>query len=345
MVLFESMTGNTKRAAELIGGSATAAGDEVSVRSVTDIDFHELATADVVYIGTWVDGLVLFGQRPGRSGRLQKLIPVLDRKPVAVFNTYAINAGKALDKTARLLERKGALIVGKHKFRRDRLEVGVVPFGLVAGATPVTHGLGGAVAVGFSVIVFAGASQLAAIDVLGSGGSAFLAALAAWTINLRLMLYSASLAPYVAKERLRTRLWMSYVLTDQAYAVSINRWGEPAAEPRRRVPYYAGAAFLLWISWQLSTIAGVLLGNVLPDDVPLAFAVPLVFLVLLIPAINSKPAAVAAIVGGGAAVLAAELGAGNLALMVGAVSGIVAGTIADLRWPPPNLEIVTEPSG
>ena len=78
--------------------------------------------------------------------------------------------------------------------------VGVVPFGLVAGASPVDQGLGGAAAVGFSTIVFAGASQLAAIDVLGDGGSAFLAALAAWTINLRMVLHSASLAPHLARE-------------------------------------------------------------------------------------------------------------------------------------------------
>src|SRR4051812_11766369 len=128
VVLFESMTGNTKRAAELIGGSAAAAGDEVHVRSITDIDFAAVAAADVVYVGTWVDGLVLFGQRPGRSGRLRKLLPVLDRKPVAVFNTYAINAGKALAKTAKLLEEKGAVIVGQRQFRRDRLEVGVDDF-------------------------------------------------------------------------------------------------------------------------------------------------------------------------------------------------------------------------
>ena len=89
------MTGNTRRAAELIGGALAAQGDEVSVRPVTDIDFHELAIADVAFIGTWVDGLVLFGQRPGRAGRLWKL-PVLDRKPVGIFCTYAINAGKAL---------------------------------------------------------------------------------------------------------------------------------------------------------------------------------------------------------------------------------------------------------
>ena len=211
--------------------------------------------------------------------------------------------------------------------------VGVVPFGLVAGATPVAHGLGGGVAVGFSVIVFAGASQLAAIDVLGSGGSALVAALAAWTINLRLLLYSASLAPHLAQERLRTRLGLAYLLTDQAYAVSILRWGRHD-DPARRVPYYLGAALLLWVSWQLSTIAGVLVGATLPDDIPLEFAVPLVFLVLLVPAINSRPAAVAAAVGGGAAVVAAELGAGNLSLMVGALAGIVAGTLADLRWAP-----------
>jgi len=126
-VLFESMTGNTRRAAELIGGALAARGDEVSVRPVTDIDYHELAVADVAFIGTWVDGLVLFGQRPGRAGRLRKL-PVIDHKPVAVFCTYAINAGKALDKTASLLEERGAVIVGRHQFRRDRLEVGVAEF-------------------------------------------------------------------------------------------------------------------------------------------------------------------------------------------------------------------------
>lgn len=127
VVLFESLTGNTKRAAELIGGAAASAGDDVSVRSIVDIDFAELARADVVYVGTWVDGFVLFGHRPGRAGRLRKL-PVLDRKPVAVFMTYAVHAGKALDRTARLLEGKGARIAGKHLFRRDRLEDGVVDF-------------------------------------------------------------------------------------------------------------------------------------------------------------------------------------------------------------------------
>lgn len=207
--------------------------------------------------------------------------------------------------------------------------VGVVPFGLVAGATPVAHGLSGWVAVGFSTIVFAGASQLAAIDVLADGGSAAVAVIAACTINLRLLLYGASLAPHLAHERLRRRIAAAYLLTDQAYAVSIDRWtrGEP---PERRLPFYLGAGGLLWVSWQVATLAGVALGNGVPDDLPLSFAIPLVFLVLLVPTFVSRPAVIAALAGGVAAVLTAEAGGGDLSILAGAVTGIVAGAVAEI---------------
>jgi predicted branched-subunit amino acid permease len=210
--------------------------------------------------------------------------------------------------------------------------VGVIPFGLVAGATPGENGLGGAAANGFSTIVFAGASQLAAIDVLGDGGSALVAAMAAWTINLRMLLYSASLAPYLSHLPLRDRLGVAYLLTDQAYAVSIQQWtgDDDPLPPERRLPYYVGAGLFLWSTWQVATIVGVLVGPVIPEDVPLEFAVPLVFLVLLVPALSSMPAVVAALGGGFGAVIAAEAGAGSSSIMVGAVTGIVAGAIADI---------------
>jgi predicted branched-subunit amino acid permease len=237
--------------------------------------------------------------------------------------------------------------------------VGIIPFGLIAGATPVTDGLGGASAVGLSTIVFAGASQLAAADVLAEGGSAVVAVLAACTINLRLLLYSASIAPYLAEEPLRRRLAAAYLLTDQAYAVSITRWspdtdavdpdaadtdaagtdaagtdaaGTDAAgtDAGRRFPFYLGAGLLLWSVWQVSTIVGVLVGAAVPADVPLDFAVPLVFLVLLVPALTARPALIAAVVGGGGAVAAAEAGSGPLYVIVGALSGIAAGALAEV---------------
>lgn len=207
--------------------------------------------------------------------------------------------------------------------------VGVIPFGLVAGATVAASGFGLWAAVGLSTIVFAGASQLAATEVLAGGGSAAVAALAACTINLRMLLYSASLAPHLSSEPLRRRLFAAYLLTDQAYAVSITRWTAEGDERERHVPFYVGGAALLWVVWQVSTVVGALIGAAVPEDLPLDFAVPLVFLVLLVPVVTSRPAAVAALVGGGTAVAAAEAGAGPLSVMAGALAGIAAGATAE----------------
>lgn len=234
--------------------------------------------------------------------------------------------------------------------------VGVIPFGLVAGATPATTGLGGGTSIGLSTIVFAGASQLAAADVLADGGSALVAVIAACTINLRMLLYSASLAPHLTHVSLRRRMFMAYVLTDQAYAVSITRWsgetvrageGAPTSELDRRVPYYIGAALTLWANWQICTILGVLIGTAVPESLPLDFAVPLVFLVLLVPTITTTPAAVAALIGGGTAVLSAEAGAGHLAVLFGALAGIAAGAlteaVAERRTPRDDTPLAPDP--
>ena len=211
--------------------------------------------------------------------------------------------------------------------------IGVVPFGLVAGATPADGGLGVGVAAGFSTFLFAGASQLAAVDVLVHGGTVLVAVLAACTINLRMMLYSASLAPYLTRDRLRWRLLASYLLVDQVYAVAVIRWSDPddpVSAPEARIPFMIGAGLLLWTSWQTMTLLGAALGSALPESLPLGFAVPLVFLVLLIPSLNTRPAVVAALGGGLGAVVAAELGAGHASVIVGAFTGIAGGALAEI---------------
>src|SRR5581483_1684566 len=205
--------------------------------------------------------------------------------------------------------------------------IGVVPFGLVVGATSVSHHLGTGAAMGLSTIVFAGASQLAVLQTLAGGGSAIVAAIAAWTINLRILLYSASLAPELPHESTARRLGAAYFLTDQAYAVSITRWKVEHSPAEGRLSFYMGAGVTLWVVWEIATLVGALVGSAVPSDVPLDFAIPLVFLVLLIPTLISVPAVVAAAAGGGAAVAAAELGAGGLYIVVGAAVGIAAGVI------------------
>jgi hypothetical protein len=140
VVIYESMTGNTARAARLIGAAAEAAGAEVAVFPIDQIGLKELAEADIVFVGTWVDGLVLFGHRPGRKGKLQRM-PVIDGKRAAIFMSYAIHAGKALDRFARVVEERGATVVARRLFRRDHLEAGVDDFVHNAlAAVPATNG-------------------------------------------------------------------------------------------------------------------------------------------------------------------------------------------------------------
>src|ERR671919_605965 len=134
VVIYESLSGNTARAPRLIGEAVAGEGVEVAIYPITNIGLKDLAAADIVFVGTWVDGLVLFGHRPGRAGRIRAM-PVLDGKRVAAFMTYAVHAGKALDRFGRVLEERGATLVASTLLRRDRLGRGIVDFVSAALAT------------------------------------------------------------------------------------------------------------------------------------------------------------------------------------------------------------------
>ena len=128
IVVYESLTGKTAKAANLIAADLAAAGVPVTaVSNVTDIDLQALAEADLVIVGTWVDGLVFFGQRPGRQGRLWGL-PALAGKQAVVYVTYAIDAGKALDKLTAIVQSRGAEVLGGMTIRRDDLAGGAKEF-------------------------------------------------------------------------------------------------------------------------------------------------------------------------------------------------------------------------
>lgn len=123
VVLYESLTGNTRRAAELIGAELVAAGEEAVVCPVTAVDYQALAEADLVVVGSWTDGVLIAGQRPGRVGRIKHL-PVMDRKRCVVFCTYAVNPGKTLQKLGAVLEGLGADVRGGMAIKRTDLEGG-----------------------------------------------------------------------------------------------------------------------------------------------------------------------------------------------------------------------------
>lgn len=201
--------------------------------------------------------------------------------------------------------------------------LGVAPFGLVAGAAAVEAGLSVAQALGLSVVVFAGASQLAAIDLLGRDAALAVVVGTALVINARMFMYSASIAPYFHRVEARTRALVAYLLTDQAYALSLAKFRESETS----VAYYLGVATTLWAVWVACTAVGAVVGARLPAWLPLGFAVPLTFLAILVPAVVDRASLVAALAGGGVAVAGVGLPY-NLGLLAGAMAGIAAG----LAW-------------
>lgn len=127
VVIYESLTGNTRRAAEVAAARMQERGATVSVCNVTAIDHQALSEADLVVVGSWVDGILVVGQRPGRAARIARM-PVVAGKRCVVYCTYALNPGKTLDKMTRLLTSRGAEVLGGMAIRRNDIEAGAARF-------------------------------------------------------------------------------------------------------------------------------------------------------------------------------------------------------------------------
>ena len=193
---------------------------------------------------------------------------------------------------------------------------------MIAGVAAVGVGIPAVQTLAMSVVIFAGASQLAAIELIGRNAPAAVVVLTVLVINLRHVMYSASLAPHFRRQSARWKGLLAYLLVDQVYALSILEFENDEETSRRW--YYLGVATPLWLTWQTATVAGIIFGARTPEGWHLEFAVPLVFLAVLVPAVTDRATAAAALVGGSVAVAAAGLPY-NLGLIVAAVVGVGAG--------------------
>lgn len=231
------------------------------------------------------------------------------------------------------------------------LLLGVAPFGMIYGIAALAAGVPAWLAQLASAVVFAGAAQLVIVQMLAAGAGFVPIALTSGLLNLRHVLYSASMAEYVRHLPRRWRLLLAYVLTDEAYAVAVLRYQrrEPAppavdrgsgrggsrdtpAHEDLRHWYFLGAGFTLWAGWQLSTAAGLLFGATIPAEWELDFAVPLTFIALLTLLLRERAGHAAALVAGlGALAFAA------LPYKLGLVAAIVLGLLAG-AWTVRRLE-------
>lgn len=207
------------------------------------------------------------------------------------------------------------------------LLVGAAPFGMIYGVLAVDAGIPVLPAQLMSLIVFAGSAQFIAAQLIGAGTSGFVVVLTVFIVNLRHALYSASIAPHTGGLPRGWKWLLGYLLTDEAYAVAINRYGAAGAQ---RHWYFLGAGAGLWVTWQAATAIGIFLGTEIPAGWSLDFALALTFIAIVVPGLKARADVVAALVGGAVALLAWGLPY-RLGLIVAAFAGIAAGLMVARR--------------
>ncbi len=233
--------------------------------------------------------------------------------------------------------------------------IGVAPFGMIYGVLALEAGIQPGDAQAISAVLFAGSSQMILTQLIHTGTPALVMVLTIFVVNLRHALYSASLAPYVQRLPVRWKLLLSYLLTDEAYAVTVLHYEtlyetldevSPVGAERQTQPvtqsvaqpaavryahwFFLGAGLALWSTWQLSTAAGIFLGAVVPGSWSLDFTLALTFIALVVPTLKDRPVVAAALVAGIVSILTFQVPY-RLGLILAALAGVVAGMLVEGR--------------
>ena len=207
------------------------------------------------------------------------------------------------------------------------LMIGVIPFGMIYGILAIAAGLPPSVAQAMSFIIFAGSSQFVSAQLFGLGVPAIVNIFTIGVINLRHALYSASVASYLQKLPTRWKLILAYLLTDEAYAVTILHYQQDS-DDRYKHWFFLGSGLTLWTTWQLSTAAGIFLGANVPASWSLDFTLALIFIALVVPSLKDKASLGAALSAGAAAVILFNFPL-KTGLLVASLIGIVVGIMSE----------------
>ena len=204
------------------------------------------------------------------------------------------------------------------------LWLGITPYGVAFGLLGPTVGLGTHATVAMSLLVFAGSAQFIALGLLGSGASYALIVLTTLVVNLRHLLYAASLAPHLRQLSGAWKALVSFLLADETYAIVIDRFQAPGATADHG--FYLGVGLIVYLDWALSTALGLTLGGLVPDPLALGldFALPATFIGLLVPQLRSRGAWVALCVSGVVVLLGSGL-PGRLDILLATIVATTAG--------------------
>ncbi len=207
----------------------------------------------------------------------------------------------------------------------------VGPFGLLFGVIATEAGLNVIQTMAMTILVIAGAAQFAAVQLLVENAPVFVVILTGLAVNMRMAMYSASIAPHIGKAATWKRILLSYLLVDQSYAVAILKYEKsPELTASQKTTYFFGAMSPIAVVWYASTYIGIVAGSNIPPEYALDFAIPITFLALVGPNLRSLPHLAAAIVSVLVSLLLIELPY-NLWLIIAALLAMMTGAYLEKR--------------
>ena len=205
------------------------------------------------------------------------------------------------------------------------LMIPVVPFGLIFGVLAIDVGFTPLQAMGMSLIVFGGASQIVLLQLFSGGASSLVIISSVGAVNSRHLLYGAVVSEHLSDLKLIWKIIISYFLIDQAFAIS-NEYFKKNKE-RNRYFHLVGGGAACWIIWQSTTLLGIILGSAIPEKLGLSFAVPLTFLALLVNDFRKFTNLVVIIVSGSVATLGYNFIPFKAYVIVAALAGLLTAMI------------------
>lgn len=214
---------------------------------------------------------------------------------------------------------------------RDTLPLllGAFPFGMIYGALAIASGLSPAATMTMSALVFAGSSQFIAVGLVAAQTPVAIIIATTLIVNLRHMLYSATLLPHLKQLPQRWRVPLAFWLTDETFAVAVRRYARRDSAGGAHW-YQLGSSIAMYLNWQLWTLLGMIVGDRIPDasNWGLDVAMPVTFIGMIIPFVKTVPMAVCILTAGAAALLTLGLPY-KLGILVSALAGIAAGMAAE----------------
>ncbi|MGC3938257.1 AzlC family ABC transporter permease [Roseobacter sp. EG26] len=205
----------------------------------------------------------------------------------------------------------------------------VGPFAMLFGVLATEAGLNILETLAFSAVVFAGAAQFTALQLMQENAPTLIVLASALAVNLRVAMYSASLTPWIGAAPLWQRAIAAYFTVDQSYACSVAQFEkEPQMTVPQRMAYFFGVLTPIVPTWYISTFIGAAIGTQVPESWALDFALPITFLAMVAPMLRTAAHVIAACV----AIVVSLLAAGvpySLGLIIAGALGMIAGAQAE----------------